>query len=95
MVLDVKTVMTPSGQEVGRVVLGTDGGEAEVELGPSSFLTEKGLDPAKGDRAVVVGSMARIDGSEVLLAREIRLGSKAFRLRDEKGVPVWPRGSHP
>lgn len=94
-VLDVKTVMTPSGQEMTRIVVGIDGGETEVELGPSSFMSEKGLEPAKGDQAVAIGSMAKIEGFDVLLAREITLGRRTIELRDAKGVPVWRRAPRP
>ena len=93
-VLDVKTVMMPSGPEAVRLLLDTEAGETEVELGPSSFLTEKGLEPAKGDKAVVIGSTAVVDGASLLLAREIKLGGKTVALRDAQGIPAWPRGPH-
>jgi hypothetical protein len=94
-VLDVKTIMTPSGQETTRIVVGSENGETEVELGPSTFMSEKGLEPAKGDQAVAIGSMTKIEGSDVLLAREITLGRRTLELRDAQGVPVWRRAPRP
>ena len=44
---------------------------------------------AEGDAIEVKGSRGKMDGSDAILAREIKKGSQTLKLRDEKGIPLW------
>lgn len=69
--------------------LATDDGKLEVHLGPEAYLAEMGITVAAGDVLEVVGSTVELDGSEALLARQIRKGDQALVLRDAAGTPEW------
>jgi hypothetical protein len=43
----------------------------------------------KGDTLEVTGSRVTIGESQVVLAREIRKGDRAWTLRDAEGHPLW------
>ena len=64
-----------------------------VHLGPSKFLTfdVAGIDP--GDTVEVTGSKVELAGETVLLATSVRKGDMRIELRNQRGVPVWRRGS--
>jgi hypothetical protein len=61
----------------------------QIHLGPTTFLTEKGLEIRKGDTLEVTGALVMIGDSQVVLAREVRKGDSAWTLRDEAGQPLW------
>jgi hypothetical protein len=71
------------------LVLKTGDERIEVHLGPSAFLKERGIEIAQGDAVEVVGSRVTIEGSEALIARELRKGETSLTLRDSSGRPVW------
>ncbi|MGC2110261.1 MAG: hypothetical protein WA655_12145 [Candidatus Korobacteraceae bacterium] len=60
-----------------------------VYVGPGDFLKEIEVSFNKGDQIDVTGCRAPNTTEEVLLAREITVGSNTFTLRDDKGIPVW------
>jgi hypothetical protein len=60
-----------------------------VYVGPGDFLKEIEVSFNKGDQVDVTGCKAPDTTEDVLLAREITVGSNTFTLRDDKGVPVW------
>jgi DNA/RNA endonuclease YhcR with UshA esterase domain len=66
-----------------------------VLVGPSSFVKEKNFTFGKGDQIEVTGSKVNYDGSDALVAREIKKGDKVLTLRDEKGIPEWSRARRP
>lgn len=74
------------------IVLKTDSGTKEVALGPTNFLNDQKLELKKGDQVQVVGATANTRRGQMFVARQITMGGKAVTLRDEKGVPAWPRG---
>lgn len=71
------------------VVLKTNKGNVEIALGPSQFLADQKLELKKGETADVVGAKATT--GEMFIARQITSGGKTVTLRDEKGIPAWPR----
>jgi hypothetical protein len=75
-----------------RLTLKTDTGSFNVLVGPARFVKEKNFTFAKGDQISVTGSKVKFNGSEAIIAREIKKGDKTLTLRDEKGVPAWPMG---
>jgi hypothetical protein len=70
----------------------TDKGNTEVALGPTKFLADQKLELKKGDKVQIVGAKASTRRGEIFMARQITSGEKTVTLRDEKGVPSWPRG---
>lgn len=64
-----------------------------VLAGPSWFTKDKGFSFSKGDEVKVTGSRVKYDGTEAIIAREIKKGGKTLTLRNEKGVPKWSRSA--
>jgi hypothetical protein len=77
------------------VTLKTDGGSLDVHLGPTDYWKKNGFELAKGDSIEVSGSKSKVDGTEILLAREVKKGDKAVVLRNAQGVPAWSRAHRP
>jgi hypothetical protein len=78
-----------TGVQEKQVLLNTDTGTVEIELGPTTFLNAKKVEIRKGDTLEVTGSRVAIGESHVVLAREIRNGDTAWTLRDATGQPLW------
>ena len=85
------TVVPGQGGRAGgtHVTLERDGAVTEARLGPTWFLEREGIELSKGDSLEVTGSVVDSAGVSVLIAREIRKGTKVLRLRDERGFPEW------
>jgi hypothetical protein len=85
------TVVPARGGRSGgtHVMLKGEGAVTEVHLGPTWFLEREGIELSKGDSLDVTGSVVDSGGATVLVAREIKKGAKVFRLRDERGLPLW------
>lgn len=60
-----------------------------VYVGPGDFLKEIEVSFNKGDQVNVTGCKASNGADEVLLAREITVGTNTFTLRDDNGIPIW------
>ena len=88
----VKTVTGRHGWNGTHLNMKTENKTFDVQLGPSSFLKEKGFKVAKGDQVEVAGATAEFGGSEALIAREVRKGGETLVLRDAQGIPKWSRG---
>lgn len=103
-IYDTKTEMTISGvvQEVKEVpgpgrsnglhlVLKGDAASYEVHVGPRWYLSQKKYTFAKGEQIEVTGSKVTCQGSDVVVARQVKKDGNAWMLRDEKGIPLWSR----
>ncbi len=86
---EVKEVESAKGTPAIHLMLKAGGELLEVYLCPNAFLQEMEMKFAKGDQIDVTGSKVKVDGADVLLAREITKGTDTLVLRDKKGVPVW------
>jgi hypothetical protein len=75
------------------LILKSDAVTIDVHIGPSDFVAKQGFTFAKGDQIEVTGSRVKIDGADVLIAREVTKDGKVLKLRDAKGFPVWSRGN--
>ncbi|HZQ67325.1 MAG TPA: hypothetical protein VFA68_02305 [Terriglobales bacterium] len=71
----------------------SDGRILEVHVGPSDYIQKQQFSFAKGDQIEVTGSKVQMQGTAVLLAREIKEGGKTLVLRDASGVPKWAGGA--
>jgi LmbE family N-acetylglucosaminyl deacetylase len=61
----------------------------EVHVGPTAYLTEKGITLAKGDTLEILGSRVTIDKEPVVIAKQIKKGDNTWTLRDASGRPMW------
>jgi hypothetical protein len=62
----------------------------EIYLGPASFIKRLDVPLRVGLKDVgVTGSKVKFAGSDLVLARELRVGKILFSLRDKKGFPNW------
>jgi hypothetical protein len=67
---------------------------SNVHLGPAAFIERK-MTFKKGDTVQITGSKVTMMRKNVVIAREVRKGDQVLTLRDENGVPAWPRGRRP
>lgn len=72
-------------------LLKTPKGQVTVILAPKSYMEEKGLTLAPGDRVEVTGSFISILGKPYILAQEVR-GDRHMTLRAADGRPAWAVG---
>jgi hypothetical protein len=77
------------------VTVESGGRSVNVHVGPTWFLDDEGFKVAKGDTLEVTGSLVDTNGAKALIAREVKVGGKSLKLRDEQGIPVWSRGPKP
>jgi hypothetical protein len=67
-------------------------GTVAVNVGPTFYLDEQKISFKAGDAVVVTGSRVQFNGTDVILAAQVKDGDKAITLRDDSGRPVWARG---
>lgn len=95
---EVRQIPSPrSGPGGLHLMIRGDGVVQEVAVGPVSFVTSKHFNFAKGDSVIVTGAKVKMNGSDVVVAREIKKGDQVLMLRDARGVPLWSRAAmrHP
>jgi hypothetical protein len=80
---------SPMGWKGVHLRLTTDEGVRIVHLGPAAYVEDQGFSFTAGDRIEVIGSRVKCDGEDVVLAREVSIGERRLRLRDETGRPLW------
>jgi hypothetical protein len=90
----VDTVTGAGGQGRGglggiHLTVKTEKEALEVHVGPTAYLTEKGITLAKGDTLEILGSRVMIDEKPVVIARQIKKGDNTWTLRDASGRPLW------
>lgn len=73
------------------LVVSFDAETLSVHVGPSNYLVQQGFSFAVGDQVEVTGSRIKLEGTDVLIAREIKKGDKVLTLRNSQGVPAWSR----
>lgn len=88
---EVKEVTSPMGWAGEHLTLKTENETLDVHLGPASFLAEKKFSLAKGDQIEVTGSKIKYEGTDALLAREVKKGDQTLTLRNAQGIPQWSR----
>ncbi|MGE5323612.1 MAG: hypothetical protein ACM3SW_12145 [Actinomycetota bacterium] len=86
---EIKTI----GACATHLVVKTEAGNTEVALGPSKFLKDQGLELNKGDQVEVTGVKTTMRRGDIFVTRQITVAGKTVNLRDEKGIPAWPRGT--
>ena len=73
------------------LILRTQVGTLRVHLGPRARLDKARPSLAAGEPVEVVGSLARADREEILLAREVRKGDSVLTFRNDRGFPITGR----
>ncbi len=87
----VETHMGKMGWTGTHLVVSFEAETLTVHVGPSSYLTQRGFSFAPGEQIEVTGSRIKLEGSDVLIAREIKRGEKVLMLRNSQGIPAWSR----
>ena len=75
------------------LVVSFEGETLTVHVGPSNYIDQQGFSFAAGQQIEVTGSRIKFEGTDVLIAREIKKGEKVLTLRNSQGIPAWSRNS--
>jgi hypothetical protein len=78
----------PSG---AHLLITTSQGLIDAHLGRFALRGSQPLSLRAGEQVSVVGVMAWVDGSQILLARTISTGTKTFLIRNQHGALLFPR----
>jgi DNA/RNA endonuclease YhcR with UshA esterase domain len=89
---EVKQITGKRGWSGTHLMVRTETGTLEVHVGPAAYIASQQFAFAKGDKIEVTGSKTTLQGTEVLLAREIKKDAKSLVLRDAQGFPKWAGG---
>jgi hypothetical protein len=102
---DVKTVETITGKVLSvekttspkrrgywiDAMLQTQAGTIPVQLGPAWYIDKQVPRIEANDTIMVTGSRVTLDGTVAIVAADVTKGSELLKLRDNNGIPVWPR----
>ena len=70
-------------------IIKTDQGSIMVHLGPTQYMNQLQIQLNPGDVVEVTGSTMAKAGKTMLLAKEVTVNGKTFKLRDDQGLPLW------
>jgi hypothetical protein len=62
-----------------------------VQLGPAWYIDKQTPRIEANDTITVTGSRLTLDGRSAIVAADITKGIELLKLRDDNGIPVWPR----
>ena len=62
-----------------------------VQLGPAWYIDTQTPRIEANDTITVTGSRLTLDGRSAIVAADITKGNELLKLRDDNGIPVWPR----
>ena len=86
---EVKMLPFGSRKDVTQLTIKSGDDKVFVYVCPKAFQEEMGIIFNKGDEITVTGSKVKLEGSDVILARELTRGTDTLMFRDDKGGPVW------
>ena len=72
------------------LLLATSSGKVDASLGRFALRGKTPLSVAPGKEVQVTGVMKMIKDKEVFVARVVKVDGKAYKLRNQHGVPVSP-----
>lgn len=84
-----KSSVAPFG---AHVIVQTASGQVDVHLGDSRFLKQNNFSLAAGSSVRVIGVTSAINGSNVVLARLVQVGTNLLAVRSTTGIPYVPSG---
>ena len=70
-------------------IIKTDQGSIMVHLGPTSYMNQQQIQLNPGDVVEVTGSKMERGGRTMMMAKEVTVNGKTFKLRDDQGLPLW------
>jgi len=74
-----------------QLMLQTEKGTIPVQLGPAWYIDKQTPSIEANDTITVTGSHVTLDGRSAIVAADITKGNELLKLRDDNGMPVWPR----
>ena len=74
-----------------QLMLQVENGTIAVQLGPAWYVDKQVPRIEPNDTITVTGSRLTLDGTPIIVAADIAKGSELLKLRDNNGIPVWPR----
>jgi hypothetical protein len=86
---EVKLLPWGTRKDVTQLILKSGDDKVFVYLCPKPFQEEMGISFSKGDEISVTGSKVKLEGSDIILVRELVRGTDTLMFRDDKGAPVW------
>jgi hypothetical protein len=86
---EVKVLDFGTRKDFIQLILKDESETVVVYVCPKPFEEEMGITFAKGEQISFTGSKVKGEESEVILAREIVMGTDTWTFRDAKGSPVW------
>jgi DNA/RNA endonuclease YhcR with UshA esterase domain len=78
-----------SGTLGSHLMVRADGKVYEVHVAPSKFVKSYEVTFQKGDEIEIKGVKTTFQGTDAILAREIKRGNDDFVFRDPQGKPIW------
>lgn len=89
-IFSIDTVTPMSDMVTGiQFTVRTDNEDILVQLGPQWFVLNQDMTLSKNDHIEVKGCQNILNGRKVIMASEIKCGSKILYLRDKNGIPYW------
>jgi len=73
------------------LMLQTENGTIAVQLGPAWYIDNQTPRIEANNTMTVTGSRVTMDGRPAIVAADITKGNELLKLRDNNGIPVWPR----
>jgi hypothetical protein len=73
------------------VMLQTANGTIAVQLGPAWYIDKQTPRIEANDTITVTGSRVTMDGRSAVVAADVTKGNELLKLRENNGIPVWPR----
>jgi hypothetical protein len=74
-----------------QLMLQTEKETIAVQLGPAWYIDKQTPRIEANDTITVTGSRLTVDGRSAIVAADITKGNELLKLRDDNGIPVWPR----
>jgi hypothetical protein len=73
------------------LILQTEKETIAVHLGPAWYINKQTPRIEANDIIMVTGSRVTMDGNSAITAADIKKGNDVLKLREDNGIPVWPR----
>jgi hypothetical protein len=73
------------------LMLQTEKETIAVQLGPAWYIDKQTPRIEANDTITVTGSRVTMDGRSAIVAADITKGNELLKLREDNGIPVWPR----
>jgi hypothetical protein len=89
VVAELKFVPPTGAKPIAYLVMKSGPDAVQVFLCPKKFLDDMGMVFKADDEIEVTGSKIKVDGADLMLAREVTKGGDTLTLRFKDGKPAW------